>query len=177
MTVNIAKPILPRPTVAIGNSQRLYLREEELDAGLDTIFEAVAVLRASTQDARASHQLTWLQARTLAALVRSSHGVLSLSKLLEITKQSAIKMVKDLEDRGLVTRQDNPRDARRRTIVLTTSGQALARDVSAAMRSVLARAYRQAGGDAVAGCDSVLTALPKIAKSLTNNKMKQGDIG
>jgi DNA-binding MarR family transcriptional regulator len=159
MTVNTQRPNFLRPAPATVSGQRLYLREEELDAGLAMILEAGHALKAKTQEARDTHNVNWTQARALTSILQKPQGVLALSQRLDITKQSAIKTVEELEARSLVARGDDPRDGRRRTINLTPAGEVIARDISTTMRSLLAKAYRQAGGEAVAGCDAVLTAI------------------
>jgi DNA-binding MarR family transcriptional regulator len=163
MTVNTPKSNFSRPTSVTLSGQRLYLREDELDAGLAMILEAGHVLKAQTQTTRDKYGLNWTQARALTAILKAPQGVLALSVGLDITKQSAIKIAEELEQRGLAIRSDDPQDGRRRTLALTSEGVAIARDVSAAMRTLIARAYRQAGSDAVAGCDAVLNAIKSKA--------------
>jgi DNA-binding MarR family transcriptional regulator len=159
MTVNTQRPNFLRPTPAPVSGQRLYLREDELDAGVAMVLEAGHALKAMTQAAREKHDLNWTEARALTALLRAKHGVLSLSTSLDITKQAAIKTAEALENRHLISRGDDPRDGRRKTLTLTVLGEEMARDLSTAMRALLAKAYRQAGGEAVAGCDAVLNAI------------------
>jgi DNA-binding MarR family transcriptional regulator len=164
MTVNTPRSNGLRAAPAITSGQRLYLREDELDAGIAMILEAGHALKSQTLAARVEHNLNWSEARALTALLRAPQGVLGLSVHLDITKQAAIKTTQALEDRALVSRVDDPRDGRRKTIQLTPKGEEVARDLSSAMRGLLARAYRQAGGEAVAGSDAVLTAI-KSGKS------------
>ena len=159
MTVNTPRPIFSRPAAAPLSGQRLYLREDELDAGLAMILEAGHALKACTRLAREKYDLNWTQARALTSLLRTSQGVQTLSVHLDITKQTAIKTIEELETRHFVIRSSDPHDGRRRTIRLTASGDEIAREISAALRTLLAGAYRQAGGEAVAGCDAVLTAV------------------
>jgi DNA-binding MarR family transcriptional regulator len=159
MTVNTPRPTFLRPPVVAPSGQRLYLREEELDAGVAALLEVSHALKASTQAVRQAHGLNWTQARALAALLRASQGVQDLSVRLDITKQASIKTTEELEARGLVTRGPDDKDGRRRSISLTADGDLIARDIAAAMRGLLAKAYRHAGGEAVAGCDAVLGAI------------------
>jgi DNA-binding MarR family transcriptional regulator len=159
MTVNTQRPNFLRPAPVAVSGQRLYLREEELDAGLAMILEAGHALKARTQEARDKHNVNWTQARALTSILQTPQGVQALSVRLDITKQAAIKTVEELEVRELVIRGNDPGDGRRRTINLTPEGEIIARDISTAMRSLLAKAYRQAGGEAVAGCDAVLAAI------------------
>lgn len=159
MTVNTPRPNFSRPAPVSLSGQRLYLREEELDAGVAMILEAATILKAATSSIRAKHALTWTSAQILSALMRAPLGVASLAVNLGITKQAAIKTVEDLEARGLLSRQSDASDGRRKPLSLTSSGQAIARDVTSVLRTLLASAYRQAGGEAVAGSDKVLGAL------------------
>jgi DNA-binding MarR family transcriptional regulator len=161
MTVNTSRPNFSRPAPPSLSGQRLYLREEELDAGLAMIFDAGNAIKMATLSVCDSHGLNWTQARALAALLRLPRGVKDLSDSLGLTKQAAIKTAEELEVRGLVTRVQDAADGRRRTLNLTAKGDAIARDIASAMRATLARAYRAAGGDAVAGCDAVLGALKR----------------
>jgi DNA-binding MarR family transcriptional regulator len=159
MTVNTQRPNFVRPAPSPVSGQRLYLREEELDAGLALILEAGFALKACTLTLRQAHDLNWTEARALASVLTQPQGVLALSVRLDITKQTAIKIVEALESRGFVKRGNDPHDGRKRLINLTPEGEAIARDVGGAMRNLMAKAYRQAGGEAVAGCDAVLTAI------------------
>jgi DNA-binding MarR family transcriptional regulator len=166
MTVNTHRPNFLRPAPIVGSGQRLYLREDELDAGVALILEAGHALKARTLASREKHNLNWTEARALTSLLHVPQGVLALSASLDITKQAAIKTTQALEVRSLIMRAEDPRDGRRKTLKLTPVGDEMARDLSAAMRTLLASAYRQAGNDAVAGCDTVLTAI-KLGKAGT----------
>jgi DNA-binding MarR family transcriptional regulator len=159
MTANTSSPSFLRQTANGLSGQRLYLRDEELDAGLAMIFDASNAIRAASLSACAQNNVKWTQARALTTIARRSLGVQALSVGLGITKQAAIKTVEDLESRGFVHRVEDPNDGRRKTLVLTPVGEEIARSVAKSMRSIMATAYRQAGGDAVAGCDLVLSAL------------------
>jgi DNA-binding MarR family transcriptional regulator len=159
MTVNTPRQNFARPAPPIVSGQRLYLREDELDAGLSLILQAGHVLKARTRESRDKHGLNWSQARALMCLLRAPQGVLALSAQLGTTKQATIKTIEELTVRGCVTRHDDPRDGRRRTIILTPDGETIARDLGVSMRALLAKAYRKTGGDAVAGCDAVLQAI------------------
>lgn len=165
MTVNTQRSNVLRAGTTVTSGQRLYLREEELDTGVAMILEAGHALKSQTLASRIKHNLNWSEARALTTLLRVPQGVLGLSVHLDITKQAAIKTSQALEDRALVARVDDPRDGRRKTIQLTPKGEEVARDISGAMRALLANAYRQAGGDAVAGSDVVLAAI-KSGKSI-----------
>jgi DNA-binding MarR family transcriptional regulator len=162
MTVNTPRPNFSRQAPPSLSGQRLYLREEELDAGLALIFAANNAIKTATVLVCETNNLNWTQARTLATLLRIPLGVKDLSDSLGVTKQAAIKTAEDLEGRGLITRSLDSKDGRRRMLNLTTTGETMARHVANAMRATLGHAYRAAGGDAVAGCDAVLSALKGV---------------
>ncbi len=166
MAVNISNPNSPRTIQGLSSGQRLYLREDELDLGLEMVFSAGLALKAATIETRAKHMLSWTQARALTALLRVPQGVMALTKLLDVTKQAAIKTAQELQHRGLVEHQNDLCDGRRRTLILTDAGELIARELAADLRSILASAYRKAGGESVAGCDAVLAAiaLPAMKK-------------
>lgn len=69
------------------------------------------------------------------AFVRISAGGATAADLAEhlgVTKQAASQLVAHLVDRGYVTRQDDPRDARARLLLLTERGRACTRAAEAA---------------------------------------------
>jgi DNA-binding MarR family transcriptional regulator len=165
MTVNTPKPNFVRPAPVSLSGQRLYLREDELDHGVARLFEVSSLLKNATLAARQRHALTWTCAHALVVLLRAPIGVAALALALDVTKQSAIKTAEELEGRGLLTRDNDARDARRRPLHLTNTGQDIARDIATAMRGLLANAYRQAGGEAVSGSDAVLAAISRAKLS------------
>jgi DNA-binding MarR family transcriptional regulator len=168
MAVNISNPTPNRSASGLASGQRLYLREEELDSGLELIFGAGVALKAATHETRAKHQLTWAQARALTVISRKTMGVQRLSIVLDVTKQATINISQDLILRGLVVQQTDQRDARRRSLILTPAGEVIARELGSDLRAVLANAYRKAGGDNVAGSDAVLSAITSPSKKSIN---------
>jgi DNA-binding MarR family transcriptional regulator len=138
---------------------RLFLREEELQFGLAAMFEVVARLKELSALEREKFGLTWADAKTLIAIGAKSDTVLNLAMRLSVTKQAFTKTLRELEKSGLITRVDDKRDRRRKTISLTKKGQETEKQVSAAMREALAQAYRNAGAEAVYGSDQVLWAI------------------
>ena len=159
MTVNTPPQPNTRASATASGAARLYLREDELDFGVELILDAAQALKAATAVPRQKRDLTWTQCRILLRLQRHASTVLNLGQGLGLTKQVLIKTLETLEARGLLSRQIDPGDARRRIVTLTREGAVLAKDAATGLRTVLAQAYRQAGGDAVAGCDAVLTAV------------------
>jgi DNA-binding MarR family transcriptional regulator len=165
MTVNTPPPSFVRAIGTSGSAPRLYLREEELDAGVMQILEAGLVLKKASAEAREKFDLSWLEARTLTVLLQAPLPVLALAAVLAINKQAVIKTLESLEGRGIVIRKTDPKDARKRIVFLTEMGSSFAKEISLAMRTILAHAYRAAGSQAVSGCDAVMGALNGIDPS------------
>jgi DNA-binding MarR family transcriptional regulator len=148
----------PPPTSLFG-SARLYLREDELDIGVANILDAASAIKRATEAKRHELGLSWADGRVLSACGRSPQPVLSLARRLAVTKQALAKTLDGLEKQGLILRDTDPRDARKRIVRLTPAGTRIEHELGALARTKLAAAYRMAGGDAVAGSDSVLRAL------------------
>lgn len=138
----------------------LYLREAELDQGIDLLYGAVDALAAEPDRLLAERGLGRSHHRVLA-LIRRRPGI-TLSELqgsLPLTKQALSRLLKQLAARGLVARRADPRDRRQRPLALTEAGRELHERVNRVQRRRLAAAYRAAGAEAVAGFREVLRGL------------------
>ena len=141
---------------------RLILREEELDAGLELLLLAEAALWAAADTALANEPdgLGRGHYRVLFLLKRRPGlGVRELARLTALSKQGASRTLGELVKLGLVEKGSGDADARRKPARLTRDGAAVEARVSERLRSLLARAYRSGGLDAVAGARRILTAL------------------
>ena len=138
----------------------LFLREEELRRGIELLFFAYrdfisdpdAILR-DFGFGRAHH-------RALHFIGR--HPGITVSELLailKITKQSLSRVLSQLIELDYVRQQKGARDRRQRLLYLTENGRDLERALSTPQRARVARAYREAGGEAVAGFMKVLVGL------------------
>jgi DNA-binding MarR family transcriptional regulator len=85
--------------------------------------------------------------------------VSELLVLLGITKQSLSRVLRDLTDRRLVAVRPGPSDRRQRLLTLTEAGSGLEAQLTEGQSRRLARAYRQAGAEAVEGFRKVLLGL------------------
>ena len=138
---------------------RLFLTERKLREGAELMFFAY---RAFTQDpdrllrardyGRAHHRALHFIGR------RPEISVAGLLEILGITKQSLARVLKPLVEDGLVDSVPGKVDRRQRLLTLTAAGRALESDLSRVQRERLARAFREAGPEAVAGFRAV-TAL------------------
>src|SRR5690606_19156265 len=102
---------------------------------------------------RAHHRALYFIARYPSITVSELLG------LLGITKQSLSRVLKDLIDRNLVASRPGPSDRRQRRLSLTQAGLELEDQLTEGQSRRFARAYRQAGAEAVEGFRKVLLGL------------------
>ncbi len=124
-----------------------------------------AVERAGIEDMRSPYGFV------IRALAGEPLGLTELAERLGVSKQAAIKVVDEMQQRGFLTREPHPADRRAKVLALTAKGEAVraaalaesARmeaelraelgdgDVDALRRVLLAFAERHGGGEDVAG--------------------------
>ena len=78
---------------------------------------------------------------------------------MRVAKQTLSRLLKELLAKGLIARRPNVRDRRQRLLELTHEGRELEEALHGRLRRRLARAYRAAGAEAVAGHHQVLLGL------------------
>jgi DNA-binding MarR family transcriptional regulator len=83
----------------------------------------------------------------LRALGEDGATLTQLADRLAVTKQAAIKLVDEMERRGLVERRPHPADRRAKVLVLTRQGLRVRATALAASRT-MERDLRRAAGDA-----------------------------
>ena len=141
---------------------RLILREDELDAGLELLLLAEAALWAGVDAGLEAEGVGLGRSHWRAAFLlrrRPGVGVQELAHLTSLSKQAASRILADLDGKGLIEKSAGDLDGRRRTAVLTARGEAFESAISERLRSHVARAYRAAGLDGVAGARRILAAL------------------
>ncbi|MEO3434709.1 MarR family transcriptional regulator [Inquilinus sp. CAU 1745] len=138
----------------------LFLREEELRQGIELLFYAYRDFTAEPDAmlallglGRAHHRVIYFVGR------HPGITVTELLKILRITKQSLSRVLGDLVGKGYVIQKQGTRDRRQRLLELTEQGKELERDLSENQRRRIARAYRQAGAEAVEGFRLVLAGI------------------
>jgi DNA-binding MarR family transcriptional regulator len=138
----------------------LFLREEELRQGMELLFYAYRdftaepdVMLAEFGFGRAHHRVIYFVGRY------PNSTVSDLLAILRITKQSLSRVLGQLVREGFVTQTPGPRDRRQRLLNLTPKGEDLERRLSENQRALIARAYRQAGAEAVEGFRKVLLGM------------------
>ncbi len=138
----------------------LFLREDQLHQAMELLFyayrdftaECDAIL-ATYGFGRAHHRVIYFVGRYPALSVSELLGI------LRITKQSLSRVLGELVEQGFISSRPGPTDRRRRMLELTDKGRALETRLSSVQRACIARAYRDAGGEAVAGFRKVLLGI------------------
>jgi DNA-binding MarR family transcriptional regulator len=145
----------------------LFLREDEIRRGIELLYfgytamirGADAILEAQTLG-RAHHRALYFIAR------RPGLSVGELIELLSITKQSLGRVLGELQARDLVEQTIGQADRRQRLLRLTPAGAALEARLFAELERSMARAYGEAGQQAVSGFWAVLLGLvPAVDRS------------
>ncbi|HKF71447.1 MAG TPA: MarR family transcriptional regulator, partial [Stellaceae bacterium] len=85
--------------------------------------------------------------------------VTELLGILRITKQSLSRVLGQLVRQGFILQKPGPRDRRQRLLELTPKGVDLERQLSENQRQRVAKAYREAGAQAVEGFRNVMLGI------------------
>ncbi|MBC6440861.1 MAG: MarR family transcriptional regulator [Rhodospirillales bacterium] len=138
----------------------LFLRDEELREGIEMLFFAYRdftarpdAILAEYGFGRAHHRVIYFVGRHPGITVKE------LLVILKITKQSLARVLRQLVTKGFIEQQQGVSDRRHRRLYLTDAGAELEAKLTADQRARIARAYREAGADAVAGYRRVLTGM------------------
>jgi DNA-binding MarR family transcriptional regulator len=138
----------------------LFLREDELHAGMEMLFLAWRDIAAAGDAILEAHQLGRAHYRALYFVGRQPGiTVGDLLALLGITKQSLSRVLRQMVESGYIEQKPGLRDRRQRHLTLTDGGKVLEAKITALSRDRFATAYRQCGAAAVQGFRSVLAEL------------------
>jgi DNA-binding MarR family transcriptional regulator len=138
----------------------LYLRESELRAGIELLFFAYRDFTSDPDDILKEYGFGRAHHRVIHFVGRNPGiSVAALLSILRITKQSLGRVLKQLVEDGFVEQRKGSQDRRQRLLFLTDAGVGLERELAALQKSRVARAYREAGPEAVAGYRKVLAGL------------------
>ncbi|MDH3593546.1 MAG: MarR family transcriptional regulator [Rhodospirillales bacterium] len=138
----------------------LFLREEELRQGMELLFFAYRDFTAEPDQMLARYNFGRAHHRVIYFVGR--HPGITVSDLLDIlgiTKQSLSRVLGQLVREGFIVQRSDRRDRRRRLLELTDRGYDLERQLTENQRRRMARAYRNAGAESVAGFRTVLRSL------------------
>jgi DNA-binding MarR family transcriptional regulator len=142
------------------NVNPLFLREEDLRQGIEMLFYAYRDFTAEPDAILAKYGFGRAHHRAIYFIGRNPGiTITELLDILKITKQSLSRVLGTLIDQGFVEQRADPTDRRRKQLTLTETGQALERELSNAQMTRFARAYREAGAEAVEGFRRVLIGI------------------
>lgn len=142
---------------------RLYLRDQELNLSAAMIRAAARRLAELVQDADTPGQISPPELEILQEIYdRGALDVGDLRHRLQAPKQSLARHLNDLEGAGLIERQIDGGDRRRRIVSLTQTGAELTERATEKRRQALREAFLDAGPEAVAGARRVLQHLVSL---------------
>lgn len=138
----------------------LFLREPEIRRGIELLFFAHGELMGSGDAILATHSLGRAHHRALYFIARKPGlAIGELMQLLNVTKQSLGRVLGELEERQLITREQGQRDRRQILVRLSRSGEKLEAELFVLFRGKMIAAYGEAGPNAVTGFWNVLEEL------------------
>lgn len=138
----------------------LFLHEEELRQGIELLFFAYRDFTADPDAILKKYKFGRAHHRIIHFVGRNPGMTVSeLLDILRITKQSLNRVLSALIKRDFIEQKPGTRDRRQRLLYLTPSGRKLEQELSNVQQARVARAFSEAGAEAVAGYRKVLTGL------------------
>lgn len=138
----------------------LFLRDEELRRGIELLFYAYRDFTSDPDEILKDYRFGRAHHRVVHFVGRNAGiSVADLLGILRITKQSLSRVLSQLVEQGFIRQEKGQQDRRQRLLYLTDKGVELEQKMSRPQRARVARAYREAGADAVAGYRKVLAGL------------------
>jgi DNA-binding MarR family transcriptional regulator len=137
-----------------------YLREDEVRQGIELLFYAYRDFTAEPDAMLARYGFGRAHHRVIYFVGRHPHmSVSELLGILRITKQSLSRVLGQLVDQGFIQQRTGKSDRRQRLLELTAKGTDLERQLSENQRQRIARAYAEAGPQAVEGFRKVMLGI------------------
>jgi DNA-binding MarR family transcriptional regulator len=137
----------------------LFLREEELRQAMELLFYAYRDFTAEPDAILARYGFGRAHHRVIYFVGRNPNiAVSELLAILKITKQSLSRVLSHLMRDDFII-QKRGQDRRRRLLSLTSKGQDLEHLLTERQSERVAKAYREAGAEAVAGFRTVLRGI------------------
>ena len=136
----------------------LFLREEDIRQGIELLYFAYRDFTAEPDAILSEYGFGRAHHRVIYFVGRNPRITVSeLLAILKITKQSLSRVLGQLVREGFIIQTEGIRDRRQRLLELTDVGIKLERQLSESQRQRFAKAYRDAGVEAVQGFRDVLT--------------------
>lgn len=152
--------ISPPASSVVSGANPLFLRDEELRQGIEMLFFAYRDFTAEPDAilaqygfGRAHHRVIYFVGRYPGMAVSDLLGI------LQITKQSLSRVLGQLVREGFIIQTKGTEDRRQRLLDLTEKGRELEQKLTANQRARIAKAYRDAGVDAVEGFRKVMLGI------------------
>lgn len=140
--------------------QMLYLTDEQLRQGIELLFFAYRDFTGDPDVVLGERGLGRAHHRAIHFIKRRPGiTVAGLLDILQVTKQSLNRVLRQLIDEGLVISEVGKEDRRERNLHLSEAGQELEARLSELQRDRFRRAYRTVGPEAVAGFRQVLEVM------------------
>ena len=137
-----------------------FLHDDELIRGIEMLFYAYRDFTSDPDEilqaygfGRAHHRVVHFVGRNPGMTVTE------LLAILKVTKQSLNRVLSQLVAEEFIAQEKGSRDRRQRLRSLTAKGWTLFAELSGPQKARVARAYREAGAEAVAGYRKVLADL------------------
>jgi DNA-binding MarR family transcriptional regulator len=138
----------------------LFLRQDDLRQGIELLFYAYRDFTGEPDEILARHGLGRAHHRVIYFVGRNPGlSVGELLDILKITKQSLSRVLGKLVEQNFISQLADPADGRRRQLSLTEKGRRLENELSATQLRRIARAYRDAGAEAVQGFRDVMLGI------------------
>jgi DNA-binding MarR family transcriptional regulator len=135
-------------------------REDEVRQGIELLFFAYRDFTAEPDAMLARYGFGRAHHRVIYFVGRHPQMTVSdLLAILRITKQSLARVLGQLVRQGFIVQRPGSRDRRQRLLELTPKGVELERQLSENQRQRIARAYRDAGAQAVEGFRRVMLGI------------------
>lgn len=150
--VNLNRPFDPR----------LFLIDQELDRGAGLLISGADELLRAAEPARRKAGLSKAEMQILMTIrYRPGQTVSQVRNALGMTVPTFARIIGLLDTRGLIDRQREGSDGRRRKLSLSDAGTTLTTPIAIELRERLRLAFRASGPEAVAGARVLLEALVK----------------
>ena len=131
--------------------------DAELRRGIELLFFAYRDFTGDPDAVLAGRGLGRAHHRAIHFINRAPGiTVAGLLDILQVTKQSLNRVLRQLIAEGLVDSREGKTDRRQRNLFLTQDGRALEHALSQLQRERVSRAYRESGPEAVTGFTTVL---------------------
>lgn len=136
------------------------LREEDLRQGIELLFYAYRDFTGEPDAILDKYGLGRAHHRAIYFVGRNPGiTVTELLEILRITKQSLSRVLGHLLENDFILQRADPSDRRRKQLTLSDKGKALEHELTSTQMERFARAYREAGAEAVEGFRRVLIGI------------------